>query len=233
MDIVSDSDVVDSDEWFDSSDTGGEIPEPVTIKKALYQDVGRLPSALTKSHFEEGLVYFMTTHRHKNISILGMIIEVQNSTFVFRDFYVKGSSRQTYHESGKDKVYKYSAIWRLAPRRELTRKICIEDIRRGQCIRFEDDESVKTVVVTATKASTIVGRQECGRNRGSMMEIEKIEIVNCSEIVASSIMSELRNNILSSKWEESNNAKTPDMPSRKPELKAEFQCPEPVKHKRL
>ena len=215
------------------SDTGEEFPEPITVKQALYQDVGQLPCPLAKHHFVEGLVYFMTAHSQKKISTLGMVIEAQDKIFVFREFFVKGSSRKTFHETENDKRYEYNDVWRLAPRRESTRKICINEINVGQCIRFEDNAGMTTAVVTKIKSRTITVRVECGSNRGKIIEVEKLEIVNCSEIIASSILADLRKKILNSKWEECDSSRTPDTPLKKPKLKEDFWCPEPVKHKRI
>ena len=79
-------------------------------KHALYQDVDLLPVALEKSHFEEGLIYAMTLEENHEKTLLVMVIEVQEETFVYRLFFSQKSARKTYHEGAADTTCPYSEV---------------------------------------------------------------------------------------------------------------------------
>ena len=100
----------ESEDWYNSSDTSDEIPDPNLSQDRLYQDIDCLPVALSSSHFEEGLLYTMTLSLNKKNSMLVWIIEAKQDTFVFHRFFNVASSNPTWHESGKDKHCRYDEV---------------------------------------------------------------------------------------------------------------------------
>ena len=97
-------------DWYASSDTQEEIPNPNDDRAALYQDRNMLPTSLLKTHFEEGVIYTMTTAKEKDNPMLVMIIEAKDLEFVYRIFFIQGVKRKTYHDVGKDKCSSYNDI---------------------------------------------------------------------------------------------------------------------------
>ena len=90
------------------SDTANEIPDPNLNRDQLYQDVVLHPIKLRKPHFEEVLIYNMILAKDMQNPILVMIIETMADTFVYRTFFVLGSSRKTYVDDTDDKTAKYA-----------------------------------------------------------------------------------------------------------------------------
>ena len=69
-DEMSDWDENEED-WYRSSDTENDIPDPNIDPEPLYQDRNMLPESLTKKHFLEGLLYTMTLKREQRKYMLG------------------------------------------------------------------------------------------------------------------------------------------------------------------
>ena len=78
----------------------------------------------------------MTLKTYKKHPMLVMIIEAGVEFFVFRPFYVRGSSKKTFHEGLEDKKCDYQVVQRLAPRRELIQKRDPDKASVGETIRF-------------------------------------------------------------------------------------------------
>ena len=76
-----------SEDWYHESDTSENIPDPNCSEDPLYQDVNKLPVGLRKGHFEEGLLYSMTLDQGRENTMLVMIVEVKENTFIYRNFF--------------------------------------------------------------------------------------------------------------------------------------------------
>ena len=109
MDKLDDGEEMNA-EWYHESDTAEEIPDPNVQRKALFQKPRTLPTDLSKDHFEEGLLYTMVLDKEHDKALLVMMIETGNLEFIYRVFFVRGSSRQTYHEAGKNRKTKYKNL---------------------------------------------------------------------------------------------------------------------------
>ena len=109
------------DDWYNSSDTSEDIPDPNMSNASLYQDIGCLAIPLDAEHFEEGLLYTMTLKAAPQQQMLVWIIEKYESSFSYQVFFKQFSRSKTWHETGKDHTANYDDVWRLAPRRELVR----------------------------------------------------------------------------------------------------------------
>ena len=83
------------EDWYNSSDTSDEIPDPNLSDERLYQDIDCLPVTLSNSHFEEGLLYTMTLSSKKENSMLVWIIEAKQDMFVYHCFFNQVSKAQT------------------------------------------------------------------------------------------------------------------------------------------
>ena len=214
----------DSEDWYvsEDSETEKEVPDPNNAEAALYQDVDKLPEPLSKNHFQEGLLYLMTLGNEKEKTALGMIIEVKTKSFIYRVFYTKGSGRKTFHEGGKDKKYDFEDVWRLAPRRDLMLPQNVESITIGQTINFDSGNGRITIRVESCRSSSILGKIECGKERGSIEEFEKIEIVDCFELFASSLLQKMNKHLSALDWEDGKNSRTIDYPTRRPALNSDF-----------
>ena len=116
FDCLEDSENMDA-EWYQESDTGDDIPDPNMQKEALFQKPDTLPVELPKDHFEEGLLYFMVFDNDHDSPLMVMIIETGIVAFLYRVFYVRGSSTKTWHEAGTNK--------------SINMKMC-GDMRRGK-----------------------------------------------------------------------------------------------------
>ena len=225
----------DSEDWYapNDSETEKEVPDPNSEEAAMYQDVDKLPEHLSKNHFQEGLIYLVTLGYEKNKTALGMIIEVKAKCFIFRVFYTKGRGRKTFHDGGKDKQYDFEDVWRLAPRRDLMLPQDAENIRIGQTINFDYGNGRTTIRVESCRSRSISGMIECGKERGSIKEFEKIEILDCFELFASSLLQKMNMHLSDLEWENGKDSRTKDYPTRTPALNPDFCCPEPIRYKRL
>ena len=96
--------------WYNDSDTADDIPDPNQKPECLYQDVNTVPVKLRPSHFEEGLLYTITLRERSTFSMLVMVIETNKTSFLYRTFFYRGSSRKTYHEGAKDKSCPYRDV---------------------------------------------------------------------------------------------------------------------------
>ena len=104
-----------------------------------------------------------------------------------------GSKAKTFHEGAKDKKFDYSDVWRLAPRRELSRKINPQDARLGQTLRFDYGDGYVTALIIRSLSLTVRGKIECGRDRGKEQDFTKIEMLDCAELFGSSSVQKLFN----------------------------------------
>ena len=186
---VGDGENMDAD-WYHESDTGEEVPDPNMQKEALFQKPNTVPVGLSKNHFEEGLYYFMVLDKDHDKPMLVMILETGIDEFVYRVFYIRGSSAKTYHEAGKDKTATYEEVWRLAPRMELVQDQDIATIFVGQTLRLSHWMDVKwdTIVVTMMTSTSVSGIMLSGTNRGSTVTIDKTDIANCKELFGSPLL---------------------------------------------
>ena len=223
-----------SEDWYHESDTSENIPDPNCSEDPLYQDVNKLPVGLRKGHFEEGLLYSMTLDQGRENTMLVMIVEVKENTFIYRNFFCRGSKRKTFHEGAKDQEIKFSQVWRLAPRRELIQKRHPDDMRVGQTIRFYYgvNSSPTTALITAILSRTIKGKVECGKERGKIMDFEKFDITGSNEVFGSSILQELLKEVKDAKWIDASKIKTPERAPGKPKLHENFRVPQDEQHKR-
>ena len=74
------------DDWYNSSDTSEDIPDPNMSNASLYQDIGCLAIPLDAEHFEEGLLYTMTLKAAPQQQMLVWIIEKYESSFSYQVF---------------------------------------------------------------------------------------------------------------------------------------------------
>ena len=180
-------------DWYRDSDTSEDIPDPYDDDKALFQDVNVLPVSLQKDNFQEGLIYRMTLKEKHGVTFLGMVIETMEEAFLFRTFFVRGSKAKTFHEGAEDKKFEYSDVWRLAPRRELCRKINPLDARLGQTLRFDYGHGYVTALIIRSLSLTVKGKVECGKDRGKVQDFTKVEMLDCTELFGSSSVQKLFN----------------------------------------
>lgn len=231
--LSSESDNQDSDVL---SETEEDIPDPNDSNEPLYQDANKLPEDLQKHHFEEGLVYAMTLDSNHKVMMLGMIIELKETTFVWRTFFYRGAKRKTYHQGAKDAEYQYLDVWRLAPRRELTRRQDPRTARFGQTLRFEygigSGAFLVTALVIGTSSRKIRGLVECGMNRGEELDFDIPEITDCQEIFGSSVLASLLERTMKMSWSAGPKTKTREIPEHKPRLSPDFMVPTEEQNKR-
>ena len=98
------------EDWYHSSDTSEDIPDPNTSAEALYQDEDHLPEPLRSFHFVEGLIYTMTKHSSRRNSMLVWIIEAKEDTFTYNCYFQQTSSAKTWHQTGKFAECSYDDI---------------------------------------------------------------------------------------------------------------------------
>ena len=110
MDLSSEFDLAFEDEakdgpesWYNEDDTEEEIPDPNNDPNPLFQDQNKIPEALRKSHFLEGLLYSLTLKKEKDVTYLGLLILRKDQTFIFRVYHALGTSRKTFHTGATDK----------------------------------------------------------------------------------------------------------------------------------
>ena len=101
------------EDWYHSSDTSDDIPDPNMSADPLFQDQDLLPEPLQRDHFKEGLIYTMTKHIDRKNALLVLIIEAKLRTFSYQCFFQQRSSSSTYHKTGKETKCAYKDIWRL------------------------------------------------------------------------------------------------------------------------
>ena len=179
-----------NEDWYRDSDTSENIPEPNDIDAPLYQDRNELPTDLSKEHFEEGLIYTMTMLSKRKEQTLVMIIEAGIEDFVYRPFFIRGSSKKTFHQGLRDKKESYNNVWRLAPRRELARRRDPSEVMVGETIRFTYGmgDKYQTCLVMERRSISLKCRHECGKERGKIQSYEIVEILDCTELFRSSIL---------------------------------------------
>ena len=78
----------------------------------------------------------MTLESGKKNPMLVMIIKTKMETFIYRTFFVLGSSRKTFFDGSDDKTARYDDVWRLAPRREMMHARNPANVRTGETLRF-------------------------------------------------------------------------------------------------
>ena len=203
-------------------------------KESLYQEPDKLPVGLQKSHFQEGLVYTMTLIKEKEKPMLVMIIDKYTHDFLYRVFFVRSSSRKTYHQSGTDRKSKYIDIWRLAPRTKLVLEQDVSSVFIGETLRltYGIEEKSDTIVVVRQTSSTITGILQCGKSRGNTETYPKNEITRCQEVFGSPMLHSLLNDTKTLKWTLDNRCKTRNIPGRRPTLNSCFMVPEEELYKR-
>ena len=65
------------EDWYHSSDTSDDIPDPNMSADPLFQDQDLLPEPLQRDHFKEGLIYTMTKHIDRKNALLELIIKAK------------------------------------------------------------------------------------------------------------------------------------------------------------
>ena len=157
-----------------------------------------------------------------------------DQTFVYRKFFVRGSSQKTYAHGAVDQTSKYDDVWRLAPRRELMNSRKSSDVRVGETLRFLYGirEQVYTGLVTSTTATNITCKLLCGSDRGSSREFDRFEVTDCFELFGSPLIKDLTNNVKAAVWEDARTSRTRDFPESQRELNRDFFVPEGEKYKR-
>ena len=108
----------------------------------------------------------------------------------------------------------------------------LDTARVGQTLRFEITDETVTVKVIRITRRYINGIIECGPQRGKEQMFEKIEMVNCKEIFAYSVLGDIYSAMESAQWESADNSKTKELPKSTPKLNAEFICKSHEKYKR-
>ena len=235
MELDSENDVGEiNEDWYRDSDTSEDIPEPNTLEVPLYQDRNSLPTPLKKKHFELGVIFTMTMLKKRHESNLVMIIEGGEETFVYRIFFARGSSRKTFHQGLGDKTARYKDVWRLAPRRELSRQRDPSDARVGETLRFTYgmSEEYLTAIVISRRSNTLECKLECGMDRGAVRRFEIFEMVGCTEMFGSSILQTLLTLVKDLQWVDANSSKTCDIPPSRPELHIESMAKVDEQYKR-
>ena len=74
------------------------------------------------------------------------------------------------------------------------RSIKPESIMKNQTWRFDYEGTQFTVRITGCLPRHVLGRIECGKDRGNLAKFEKIE-KDCKELLASSILQGLHANL--------------------------------------
>ena len=97
------------EDWYNDSDTSEEIPDPNRQDEPLYQKANSLPVDLTKKHFE-GLAYVITLKKQRENPMLVMLIETRQNDFTCRTLFVRGSSREKFHDRSRDKTVTYEDV---------------------------------------------------------------------------------------------------------------------------
>ena len=87
----------DHQDWYNSSDTSSDIPDPNMENEPLYQGKDALPKSLQKNDIFEGLLYTMTLQKLRDNPTLAMVIYKKKTSFIYRLFFIRGSSRETFH----------------------------------------------------------------------------------------------------------------------------------------
>ena len=233
-DYDSEHESTDQEDWYNASDTSEDIPDPNLSKEALYQAPNKLPAPLQKSHFEEGLIYTMTL-KGKQGSMLVFINDVTEELFSYQIFFVQGSSRQTFHQTGKEKISNYNDVARLAPRTELVRDCTPGKASIGHTLRFEYGMSSShvTICVTGFASRTVVGTLLCGTHRGNSKTFDIYEMVNCTEVFGSSTLHDLYTKVKEATWTSAPKSRTRRGIDRKPKLNPEFCVGRNEKYKRV
>ena len=90
-----------------------------------------------------------------------------------------------------------------------------------------------TVRVTRFTSNYIQGILECGKDHGKSGRFEKIEMQDCQEMFASSVLQAMHSNLSDLEQEDAASSKTKSYPQSVRKLKNEFFCPEVVKYKRI
>ena len=122
---------------------------------------------------------------------------MKKKTFLFRIFTAQGSSRKTFHEGSTDNEFQYDQVWRLAPRIEFLQPFRPVLARVGQTLRVDYEGTMITLQVSRVTSKHVYGIIECGKNRGNSCKLEKIEMQDCQEIFASSLLQTLHTNLSS------------------------------------
>ena len=176
----------------------------------------------------------MTLESGKKNPMLVMIIETKMETFIYRTFFVLGSSRKTFFDGSDDKTARYDDVWRLAPRREMMHARNPANVRTGETLRFAYgmEEKLFTVLVTGIMSRSLRCTLQCGVNRSTTRTFEHIEITNCFELFGSPVLQRLTTTVFDSVWEEANRSKSKNLPNNNPELKKEFCVTLDEPHKR-
>ena len=106
----SDHEMGNRDDWFHGSDIVNDIPDPNDDPQSLFQSWNKLPEKLTKKQFLEGLIYPVTVAKDKHVTLLGLLIEKKEETFLLRVYYTKGATRKSFHTGAEDKELSYDGI---------------------------------------------------------------------------------------------------------------------------
>ena len=98
----------------------------------------------------------------------------------------------------------------------------VKSIAIGQTINFDSGNGRITIRVESCRSRSILGMIECGKGRGSKKEFEKIEIVDCLVLFASSLLQKMNKHLSALDWEDGKNSRTEDYPTRRPALNSDF-----------
>ena len=223
------------EDWYHSSDTSDDIPDPNMSADPLFQDQDLLPEPLQRDHFKEGLIYTMTKHIDRKNALLVLIIEAKLRTFSYQCFFQQRSSSSTYHKTGKETKCAYKDIWRLAPRRELVEKCDPNDATTGQMLRFEYGMSSTptTITVIRRRSREIEGQVICGADRGKEVLYSTVEMLHCTEVFGSSMLYDLLSQVKDAKQANADKSKTRKGDQIKPKMNHEYHCPNEEKYKRV
>jgi len=183
-----DNDEQKLEEWYDDSDTSQEIPDPNYQDEPLYQKAISPPVDLTKKYFEEGLVHVITLKKQRESPKLVMHMETRQNDFTYRTFFVRGSSRGTFHGRGRNKNAAYEDVFRLAPRDELVLKVDVRRFFVGQTEIFVLNE--RAIYNNYSGCKDVSDDKSYYRmwKEPGYERFHLYEIVSCHEIFGSSLL---------------------------------------------
>ena len=175
------------------------------------------------------------TLKGQESSMLVFITDVTEELFAYQIFFMQGSSRQTFHQTGKEKISNYNDVSRLASRTELVRYCTPGKASIGHTLRFEYGNSSLhvTICVTGFASRTIEGTLLCGNHRGNSKTFEIYEMVNCTEVFGSSTLHNLHTKVKEATWTNAPKSRTRRGIDRKPKLNPEFCVGRNAKYKRV
>jgi len=89
-----------------------------------------------------------------------------------------------------------------------------------------------TAFVTRQTSTKLYCKLVCGKERGSNLVIDIIEIYHCAELFGAPILQEMLSSVKNLTWKATNRSKSKETASYRPKLKEDFYVPSDEPHKR-